>query len=34
LEPPIVDHSQPLALKIAALGIGPPRFVFSITHMR
>jgi zinc-binding alcohol dehydrogenase family protein len=28
----VVDHSQPLAPQIAALGIGAPAFVFSTTH--
>ncbi|MBJ6126554.1 zinc-binding alcohol dehydrogenase family protein [Microvirga splendida] len=28
----VVDHSQPLAAQVEALGIGAPAFVFSITH--
>ena len=28
----VIDHSQPLAPQIAALGIGAPAFVFSTTH--
>jgi zinc-binding alcohol dehydrogenase family protein len=28
----VVDHSQPLAPQIAALGLGAPAFVFSTTH--
>ncbi|SMX30504.1 Zinc-type alcohol dehydrogenase-like protein [Pelagimonas phthalicica] len=28
----VVDHSQPLAKQVAALGIGAPSFVFSTTH--
>lgn len=28
----VIDHSRPLAAQIAALGIGAPAFVFSITH--
>lgn len=28
----VIDHSQPLAQQIAALGIGAPAFVFSTTH--
>ncbi|SFO39048.1 zinc-binding alcohol dehydrogenase family protein [Sphingomonas sp. OK281] len=28
----VIDHSRPLAAQVAALGIGAPAFVFSITH--
>ena len=28
----VVDHSEPLAAQVAALGIGRPAFVFSTTH--
>jgi NADPH:quinone reductase len=28
----VIDHSQPLAAQVEALGIGAPAFVFSITH--
>ena len=28
----VIDHSKPIALEVAALRIGPPSFVFSITH--
>ena len=28
----VIDHSQPMAPQIAALGIGAPAFVFSTTH--
>lgn len=28
----VIDHSQPLAEQIEALGIGAPGFVFSTTH--
>ncbi|PYB76862.1 zinc-binding alcohol dehydrogenase family protein [Rhizobium wuzhouense] len=28
----IIDHSKPLAAEYAALGIGAPGFVFSVTH--
>lgn len=28
----VIDHSQPLAEQVAALGIGAPSFVFSTTH--
>jgi len=28
----VVDHSQPLAPQVAALGLGPPAYVFSTTH--
>ena len=28
----VLDHSQPLAAQVAALGLGAPAFVFSTTH--
>jgi zinc-binding alcohol dehydrogenase family protein len=28
----VIDHGQPLAAQVEALGIGAPAFVFSITH--
>ncbi|CAN7218733.1 zinc-binding alcohol dehydrogenase family protein [Rhizobium sp. LjRoot258] len=28
----VVDHSQPIAAQVAALGLGPPGFVFSTTN--
>jgi len=28
----VVDHRKPIAAEVAALGIGPPGFVFSTTH--
>lgn len=28
----VIDHSQPLAVQVEALGIGTPAFVFSTTH--
>jgi NADPH:quinone reductase len=28
----VIDHSQPLAAQVEAIGIGAPAFVFSITH--
>jgi len=28
----VIDHRKPIAPEVAALGIGPPGFVFSISH--
>lgn len=28
----VIDHSQPLAPQVEALGIGAPAFIFSVTH--
>jgi zinc-binding alcohol dehydrogenase family protein len=28
----VIDHSQPIAAQVAALGLGAPEFVFSTTH--